>query len=278
MFDNRNSEAGRSVGPSSAQLGALRRTWADAGRQAWDKATRTGQNVLARTQSELEALGRRELARVEALAQAGGQAIAKVAKATYDVIGGPVSLAGRMSRAGTDADPGPGLLVAEFATGRGPQRRVLEPSSSLSREYVRAPSVQGHLRNAIGNWRGRDGGQGRYTNYDTDFFIPEAIADICAGNGATNVIGSARLDAERRGDRIDWSATNKMGLNSGFSGNPLSKIGLSGVPDASRPGPFGSTRQVIRFTTDLHGNPIGASSGKRGGSCYVREWIGFDTC
>ena len=143
MFDNRNSEAGRSVGPSSAQLGALRRTWADAGRQAWDKATRTGQNVLARTQSELEALGRRELARVEALAQAGGQAIAKVAKATYDVIGGPVNLAGRMSRAGTDADPGPGLLVAEFATGRGPQRRVLEPSSSLSREYVRAPSVQG---------------------------------------------------------------------------------------------------------------------------------------
>ena len=263
MFDNRNSEAGRSVGPSSAQLGALRRTWADAGRQAWDKATRTGQNVLARTQSELEALGRRELALVEASAQAGAQAFAKGAKAMYAPIERPVNLAFRLSRAGTMADPGPGRLVTEFATGRGPQRSVLGASSSFSREYVRAPSVQGHLRNAVADWRRRDGGQGQYTNYDADFSIPEAVADVRAGNGASNVIGSARLDAERRGDWIDWSATNKMGLNSMFVGNRLSKIGLSGVPDASRPGPFGSTRQVIRFTTDLHGNPIGASSGKR---------------
>ena len=264
MIDNRSPQAGRGLGPSSTQLGALRRTWADAGRHAWDKATRTGQNVLARTQSELEALGRRELALVEASAQVGAQAFAKGARVTYDGIPGLFKLPLHISRAGTSADPGPGRLVAEFATGRGPQRSVLGPSSSLAKEYVRAPSVQGDLRNAVADWRGRKGGQqGRYTNYDADFSIPDLARDVWAGNGATNVIGSARLDAERRGDAINWSATNKMGLNSMFIGNRLSKFGLPGVPDASRPGPFGSTRQVIRFTTDLHGNPIKTPPGKR---------------
>lgn len=255
MTGDRRPQTGRSLGTSSAELEAQRRAWGDAGRQVWDAATRTGQNVLARTRSELEALGRAHL-EAEAIRREEDSRATRMAA-------GSARAAVQIVRPGTPADPGPGRLLAEFATGRGPERRTLEPSSALSQEYVRAPSVQGHIKRAVADWQKRDGGMARYTNYDADFGLKQLFGDLEAGNGASNVIGSARLDAERHGDRINWSAANKMGRNSGLYGNPLSKYGLPGVPDTPRPGLFGSTRQVIRFATDLKGNPIRAPSGAR---------------
>jgi hypothetical protein len=255
MGDQNSRVAGRPTWIGARDLEALRQQWRAVGRDIWNEGTRTGRRVLATTESALEALGRNQM---EAEA-ARLEAVRKVGRLPADV----VRTGQQIARRGTSSDPGPADLLEEFAVGRGPETRVLGPMSSISADYARAPSVQGHLRNALADWRKRDGGRGQYTNYDADFGPTQLLLDLEAANGATNVIGSARLDAERHGDRIDWSATNKMGRNSMFYGNPLSSLGIAGVPDRARPGRFGSTRQVLQFSTDLDGNPIGRPSGVR---------------
>lgn len=62
-----------------------RRRVEEAGRAAWNKATRTGQQVLARTQDELQALGRSELARQasQTAGQVGAVARAAANRATF---------------------------------------------------------------------------------------------------------------------------------------------------------------------------------------------------
>lgn len=59
---------------SAAQLEELRRDAEVAGREAWEHATRTGAQVAARTQKELQELGARTLDLVQHPLKAGGEA------------------------------------------------------------------------------------------------------------------------------------------------------------------------------------------------------------
>lgn len=189
---------------SSAELDALKRKWEEAGRQVYANAIRTGGAVLARTQSEIEALGRAHVEQeklqrdqqaavrkgvsalvsrpVEQVRRAGG-AVKRAAYATGVAVAeadrlkqaedklvaaatvGAAKLPLRFARPGTPSDPGPGRLTTEWALGAGPEERVLGPESSFSREFVQAPSVQEHLRGYIQDWRQRPGGiSGAYVN------------------------------------------------------------------------------------------------------------------
>jgi hypothetical protein len=58
MNDEPGRQSVRSDRAISASFDGLRRNWADIGREIWNAATRAGQNIQARTQHELEALGR----------------------------------------------------------------------------------------------------------------------------------------------------------------------------------------------------------------------------
>lgn len=58
MIDDRRPQWGRGFHVSSQDLADLHRHWADVGRQVWDAGTRAGRDVAARTEQELEALGR----------------------------------------------------------------------------------------------------------------------------------------------------------------------------------------------------------------------------
>lgn len=189
---------------SSAELDALKRKWGEAGRQVYANTIKTGENVLARTQAEIEALGRAHLEQerlrlnqqaavsegattlakgaVQQVRRAGGvvkrgvqAAGAAVAEAdrleqaqdrTVAAAGaGVVRLPLRVSRPGTPSEPGPGRLIAEWALASGPEERVLGPESSFSQEFVQAPSVQKYVRGYVDDWRQRDGGiNGAYVN------------------------------------------------------------------------------------------------------------------
>jgi hypothetical protein len=162
---------------------------------------------------------------------------------------------------GTVKDPGPGLLYREWETGQGgPETQDFAPDSRFSREFVQAPSVQSHVRRAIGAWKARPGGWeaqgGAYTHGGASFGPGDYVADALAGNAAAHVIGSFDLNGVKTGDQIAWTAGNKMGRHSYFLGHILDKHGLPGVPDVSLPAPRGSRWQNIHFVTDLDGKPL----------------------
>jgi hypothetical protein len=272
---------------TSEELDRLRRGFIDKGKEIWHAATRTGANVIARTESELAELGRAHLER-EALQRqqdgAGSQAAAaglrtgarlaqqglnvvnKQARAVARTVVDPLKRAHAPvveAVAGTPADPKPVRVVTEWALGSGPEHRMLGPDSAFSQEFARAPSVRAHVRNAINHptegWRSRPGGWdaqgGAYVDYEADFY-PDFVKDVVPLNSASQAIGSYALDGRRIGDQIDWQARNRMGRNSLNFGHALGDMGLSGVPDMARPGPTGNTYQTIHFRTDLKGNPI----------------------
>lgn len=284
---------------SSVDLDALKRQWADKGRQVYDHALRTGRNVLARTESELQALGRAELA-LEAMRSSQDKVVREAAQravqsAAAKVRGGLVavgtsqaqsdelrrkqdavvaqSAAGaaktaiRGVRPGSPTDPGPGRLAAEWATGGGPERRVLGPESAFSREFVEAPSVRRYLEQYVRDWREQEGGlTGAYSNPPNQrakFGATEFMDDLVAGNGASHFIGTWGVQGRRRGDQIDWAAENDTDTTSFFYGRPFREIGLPHVPSYPRyapgglgPRPGGRTHQTIEFSTDLEGRPI----------------------
>jgi len=169
---------------------------------------------------------------------------------------------------GTQEDPGPGQLLREWRTGRGPQTRDLPPSSTFSRTFAAAPSVRAHVQDAVDDWRGRPGGLdangGSYTGYRGTWGLNQMRADaelnpqhpLVLGNPATNVIGTYVLDGSRNGDRLEWVAHNDMGLHSFFEGrlaDQANKAMFNSAPvvpsvrNSSRPQPFGTTRQHIHF-------------------------------
>jgi len=88
--------------------------------------------------------------------------------------------------------------------------------------------------------------------------VTEFGEDARAGNGAAHVIGTFGLGGERRGDTIEWQATNDMGLRSFLGGRYLGKAGLPMAPNLSWSGPLGTKHQVIQFSTDLEGKPLTA--------------------
>jgi len=279
---------------SSAELDGLKRQWGEAGRRAYDQAIRTGRQVLARTESEIEALGRAQLeqeklqrAQADAVRDAAGRAVRggvstvrkgvaaagaaqvqadKLRLAQDEVVArsaaGAVKTAVRAVRPGSPADPGPGRLATEWATGRGPETRVLGPESSFSQEFVEAPSVRGYLREYLGDWRQREGGvAGVYRNPPdrrARFGLTEFMDDLAAGNGASHFVGTWGVRGERRGDRIGWAAENDTDTTSFFYGRPLREAGLPHVPAYPRrtPRPGGRTHQTIQFSTDLDGRPL----------------------
>ena len=162
--------------------------------------------------------------------------------------------------AGTPADPKPARVFTEWVTGTGPDARVLGPESAFSREFVQAPSVQGHVRSAVRDWSRkpswRDGGA--YTDYAAEFDPPEFAADLAARNGASHVIGSFDMHGARDRDGIDWIAKNKMGKHSFFGGRYWDELPIRiPHPQDAPPGePFASTHQEIRFRTGLDGRPV----------------------
>lgn len=244
--------------------------------------------MKAGTEQELEALGRNYLrnaeakqAQVQAVRQGAGQVAAVVAgalrrvgeadlqaerlrraqdEAVQRTAAGFAKTAVRALRPGSNDDPGPGRLAAEWATGLGPQKRVMEPDSSFSREFVEAPSVRGHLRDYLSDWAQREGGLvGEYVNPPdrrARFGANEFAMDLEAGNGASHFVGSWGVHGERRGDQVDWEAENDTDTTSFFYGTPLRKAGLPVVPSYARPLPGGRIHQSIRFSTDLEGRPI----------------------
>lgn len=303
MINDSNPYFGRGFQISSAELEEMRRKWRDAGQWAWNAATRLGRDVRARTEAELEALGRSTLAkaeREEARAKAAVKQVATVAgqglrdlkagaqqargqvKAMTQAVAGAgkavtqqsargtqlannvlAELPASILRLGTEADPGPGRLLSEWALSSGPDTRTLGPQSSFSREFASAPGVQMHVQRALAHAQERPGGWnangGQYSGYAAEYHKPRpriaAVEDVLAGNGAASVIGSYGLDGEKHGDHVDWSARNEMDTNSFFAGNVLGELGLRGVPQWSPRYPLGAKRQVIQFRTDLEGRP-----------------------
>jgi hypothetical protein len=59
----RRAELEAWYGRTTEEIERAKRAAQEAGREAWNRSTRTGENLVARTQSELEALGRSELAK-----------------------------------------------------------------------------------------------------------------------------------------------------------------------------------------------------------------------
>lgn len=292
MIDDRNPNFARGFQISSAQLGDLRRKWGEAGRQVYADAIRTGRNVMARTEAEIEALGRAHVQQAElqqAQARAVAQATAGGVRRTAKAVSQQVQAAGaaqanadslrhaqeeslrrtatsvartaaHVMRPGTPSDPGPVRLYGEWATGVGPERRMLGPESSMSREFVQAPSVQGYLRQHIADWRRRDGGvSGTYVRPHArraNFGEGEFLMDLDAGNGASHFVGSWDATAERQGDQIDWTVENDTDLTSFGAGRILRKSGLPFWRSYSRPWPGGRTHQTMHFSTDLNGRPL----------------------
>lgn len=83
MIDDRNPHFGRGFRISSAQLADLKRKWGELGRRVFDESIRTGRNVLARTEAEIEALGRAELERAR-LEQTQARAVRSAIKSGAD--------------------------------------------------------------------------------------------------------------------------------------------------------------------------------------------------
>lgn len=204
MSADSRSSWGRGFDISSAGLDELRQKWADAGREAWDKATRLGQDIKARTRAELEALGRdyleqakqereqaqainrgiaagtravagaarRGAAEVKRGAQAYGHAQAAAALAATGQQVQAADEAWRFAtmppapflRQGTENDPGAGRLYEEFRTGSGPQDRVLGATTSFTQEFVQAPSVRAFVDQSLADWRGKNGLSASYRN------------------------------------------------------------------------------------------------------------------
>ena len=248
----RPSPWGRAFDVSSAELADLRQTWADAGRQVWDAATRAGRDIQARTRQELETLGRNYHSQANE-ERAAAQAASRIAS-------GVVKTVAHVARPGSEDDPGPGRLATEWATGAGPQKRVLGPDSSFSREFVQAPSVRRHLRDYVEDWRRRDDDMSNaYANPPdkrATFGVREFMSDLYAGNGATHFVGSWGVEGDRRGDRVDWRAENDTDATSFMYGRPLRDAGLPSTSSWSRPLPAGRTHQTIQFSTDLKGRPL----------------------
>lgn len=258
-------------------------------------AIRTGRNVLARTEAEIEALGRTHLRQAE-LQQAQTRATAEAirsgveagadsvrrgvavvvpkvraaAKAQADVAQVRQTQQARAQdeavrfatmppapflRQGTPADPGPGRVYEEFRTGRGPEYRTLGPETSFSREFVQAPNVKDYIQETLSKWQARNGGEDMFVNPRRREF---GRTEFIAdlGNGPSHLIGTFDLAGERRGDAIDWTAHNDMGQRSFFGGRLLQKVGFSGAQNLPRPGPRGTTHQAIMFRTDLQGRPL----------------------
>ena len=237
---------------SSADLSELRARWRDAGQEAWDAATRLGKDIKARTSQELEALGRQQFEAAERQ-QAATDAVGKA-------VGSAALLPLRIARPGTETDPGPGRLAAEWALGSGPERRILGLDSSFSREFVQAPSVQDYVRRQTGAWRQANGIQGSYTPDTRATFGPKQfVEDGLAANGAAHFVGSWGVSGARRGEGIDWQAENDSDTTSFFGGTPLRAAGLPVVPSYARPWPGGRTHQSIQFRTDLNGRPLSDS-------------------
>jgi len=177
---------------------------------------------------------------------------------------------------GTPNDPGAGAVLREWRTGTGPATRVFDPSSGFSQEFANAPSTQSAVQSALDFWvNRRDGGlKGmdgendhpyELSGFPLEFGPKEFVEDAHPLNGAAHVIGSARLDATLDGNTVLWRATNDMGLHSFFAGNWIDKgakwVGAPksipyGVPNIDHPLPFGTTRQVIEWRTDLSGKYI----------------------
>lgn len=248
-LDTRDKDPAWATGyrTSPEETQRMRQTWLEAGRQAWDEATRAGRNVVARTESELAALGKQALAK-----QAAEQ------HASVELAEAPLVIAEHVLGSGTPANPQPGDLVREWRTGEGPAKRVFPEGSEFSQRFVEAPSVARDIRRAAQYWRVRPadkgGDTGPYTDFPMRFGAHEHFEDW--ENPQAEVIGSAALEGRREGDQLAWSAANKMGRHSFFLGRVLDKRRLPSVPDRDRPGPYGTTEQVIRFRTDLAGNPI----------------------
>jgi hypothetical protein len=95
---------------SSAELDELRRDAEAVGREAWNNATRTGHNVGARTQKELQHLGARVMDAQQRAPQSGGHVVPTPRKA------GPQP--SRPAPARTNAAPSPGA---------GAWRRIIDP-------------------------------------------------------------------------------------------------------------------------------------------------------
>jgi hypothetical protein len=162
---------------------------------------------------------------------------------------------------GSLTDPGPGRLVNEWRTGTGPQRRILGPSSTFAQQFAIAPSTQGTDTDAIKSWRRRPGGlagpKNKFSIIDVSGkFGPEQfVRDAVADNAAAHVIGSYNLAGIIDRDRIHWQATNDMGLHSFAAGSWADKFKLpTFIDNVDRPLPFGTTRQIIRWDSDLTGN------------------------
>lgn len=158
---------------------------------------------------------------------------------------------------GTPTNSQPGRLLNEWRTGAGPQKRVFDPSSDFSREFARAPSVQGDVQEFIAEWQSRKGGWdaqgGTYTEGNGRFGPKEFVVDALAGNRASHVIGSFEMDGRKNGEVLEWTAKNNMGRRSFYGG---AWTGPLGVPNVDRPQRQGTTQQFIRFRTDLNGNVL----------------------
>lgn len=99
------------------------------GRDAWNAATRLGQDVKARTESELAELGRKTL-EAKARAQRSADAVT-------------------LSTLGTSTNPTAVRVVGEWATGLGPERRELGPDATMAKQFAEAGNTRAHLRNAV---------------------------------------------------------------------------------------------------------------------------------
>lgn len=159
-------------------------------------------------------------------------------------------------------NPNAGRLLWEWATGSGPDQRILGADTAFAREFSASPSVQTNLKRAARDWRDRRGGAiadgDSYTGYGAKFGAAEYRRDAAPLNSASQFVGSFALDGERHGDRLYWTARNKTGLHSLGAGRLIDENapGLRGLNDRESGGPLSNKYQRIDLITDLDGNPI----------------------
>lgn len=133
------------------EIERARRAAEDAGREAWNRSTRTGENFVARTQSELEALGRRELAKqAEARARARRLADEATDPKAWREIGMHVDagVRGAAEVATLGAANGAAAVVDALFGRGGPGNIVQRAQTNLARENSRDAYDEAHHRPA----------------------------------------------------------------------------------------------------------------------------------
>lgn len=168
--------------------------------------------------------------------------------------------------------PDAAALLREFVTAEGPQLREFPYDSAFSKGFGGSETTMPSTARALAKWKARPGGL--HASGGTIFglsntFVPVApamryvpgvgvVPVRIIGTPEAHVIGSYAYGGRLMGDDLaEWTATNELSLKSFFADNWTKRVNVHLVSDNARPQRYGSTKQIIRWRTDLDGEVTG---------------------